>query len=70
MAQVVDTRTFSTGGLPESGDSNQSPEMSARGDIAICALLMPEQRRLGIVGRACFRTGLQIIAQCGHCRVR
>ena len=59
MAQVMDARAFSTDGFPQPGDSNQSPEMSARGDIAVSALLMPEQRRIGIGGRASLQTGLR-----------
>ena len=42
MTKVVDARSCATGGILKPGNSNQSPEMSARGDVTVTAFRMPE----------------------------
>ncbi len=54
MAKIVDARTFSTGGFPEPGNSNQPPEMSACGDVAVCALLVRNSGASGSTGAPAF----------------
>jgi len=53
-------------GALQSDHSDQPMEIIPRGDVTIAALRMPEQRRVGLGRRACFRARLEIIAQGGH----
>ena len=66
VAQIVNAGAGAAAGALQSDHSNQPVEMCPRGDITIAALRMPEQRRVGLGRRACFRAGIEIIAQGGH----
>src|ERR1700686_3431177 len=68
VAQIVNARAGAASGILQPDHSNQSVEMSPRGNVTIAALRVPEQWCIGFGGRTGFRTGLEKSPQGGHGR--